>query len=85
MNAASGGGLFGLVVPEDGDNHLQLQEQIPDDISNFSSGGVGNGSNTSGWSLVVETNGGTSPAARSLHAAAILNGVMYVCKYSVLV
>lgn len=35
------------------------------------------GSNTSGWS-VVETNGGTPPSARSLHAAAMLNGVMYV-------
>ena len=32
---------------------------------------------SSGWS-VVETNGGTPPSARSLHAAAILNGVMYV-------
>lgn len=35
------------------------------------------GSSSSGWS-VVETNGGTPPSARSLHAAAILNGVMYV-------
>lgn len=34
-------------------------------------------SNPSGWS-VVETNGGTPPSARSLHAAAYLNGVMYV-------
>jgi len=32
---------------------------------------------TSGWS-VVETNGGTPPSARSLHAAAVLNGVLYV-------
>ena len=30
-----------------------------------------------GWSI-VETNGGTPPSARSLHAAAILNGIMYV-------
>lgn len=29
------------------------------------------------WSL-VETNGGIPPSARSLHAAAVLNGVMYV-------
>jgi hypothetical protein len=34
-------------------------------------------STTNGWS-VVETNGGTPPSARSLHAAALLNGVMYV-------
>jgi hypothetical protein len=33
--------------------------------------------NTSGWSE-VDTNGGTPPAPRSLHTAAILNGVMYV-------
>jgi hypothetical protein len=32
---------------------------------------------TSGWS-VVETNGGTPPSARSLHAAAVLNGILYV-------
>ena len=30
-----------------------------------------------GW-CTVETNGGTPPSARSLHAAALLNGVMYV-------
>jgi leucine-zipper-like transcriptional regulator 1 len=30
-----------------------------------------------GWSA-VEVNGGTPPSARSLHAAALLNGVMYV-------
>jgi len=35
------------------------------------------GSNSSGWSD-VETSGGTPPSARSLHAAAVLNGVMYV-------
>jgi hypothetical protein len=34
-------------------------------------------SNTSGWSI-VETKGGMPPSARSLHAAALLNGVMYV-------
>ena len=34
-------------------------------------------SNVSGWSE-VDTNGGTPPAPRSLHTAAILNGVMYV-------
>ncbi len=33
--------------------------------------------NSSGWSL-VETSGGTPPSPRSLHAAAVLNGVMYV-------
>ena len=32
---------------------------------------------SSGWSI-VETNGGIPPSARSLHAAALLNGVMYV-------
>ncbi|KAG7366449.1 Kelch motif-containing protein [Nitzschia inconspicua] len=32
---------------------------------------------TGGWSE-VEVNGGTAPAPRSLHTAAILNGVMYV-------
>lgn len=34
-------------------------------------------SSTNGWS-VVDTNGGVPPSARSLHAAALLNGVMYV-------
>jgi Galactose oxidase, central domain/Kelch motif len=36
-------------------------------------------SNTSasGWSLVTENNGGTPPPTRSLHAAAVLNNVMY--------
>jgi hypothetical protein len=34
-------------------------------------------SNNNGWSE-VETNGGTAPSPRSLHTAAILNGVMYV-------
>jgi Galactose oxidase, central domain/Kelch motif len=33
--------------------------------------------NASGWS-VVKTNGGTPPSARSLHAAAVLNGVLYI-------
>lgn len=32
---------------------------------------------TNGW-CTVETNGGTPPSARSLHAAALLNGVLYV-------
>jgi hypothetical protein len=34
-------------------------------------------SSSSGWSI-VEMNGGTPPSPRSLHAAALLNGVMYV-------
>jgi hypothetical protein len=33
--------------------------------------------NNAGWSI-VETNGGTPPSARSLHAAAYLNGIYYV-------
>lgn len=32
----------------------------------------------SGWSLVTENNGGAPPPTRSLHAAAVLNKVMYV-------
>jgi Galactose oxidase, central domain/Kelch motif len=32
---------------------------------------------TNGW-CTVETNGGTPPSARSLHAAALLNGILYV-------
>lgn len=39
--------------------------------------GPTSGLGSSGWS-VVETGGGTAPSARSLHAAAILNGIMYV-------
>ena len=34
-------------------------------------------SGTNGWSD-VQTGGGTPPSARSLHAAALLNGIMYV-------
>jgi hypothetical protein len=34
-------------------------------------------STNNGWSI-VETQGGTPPSARSLHAAALLNGTMYV-------
>jgi hypothetical protein len=44
---------------------------------NDGDGDNGAGSSNNGWSI-VETNGGTPPSARSLHAAAYLNGILYV-------
>eukprot|EP00934_Nitzschia_sp_Nitz4_P004906 Nitzschia sp. Nitz4//scaffold150_size53981//18316//20115//NITZ4_006675-RA/size53981-snap-gene-0.67-mRNA-1//-1//CDS//3329537065//4896//frame0 len=64
----------------------QIQGQLPRQGSNLHEmpelGGIfddhdNDSNNTNGWS-VVQTNGGTPPSARSLHAAALLNGVMYV-------
>jgi hypothetical protein len=45
---------------------------------NVGSSPVSSTASVSGWSLVTENNGGAPPPTRSLHAAAVLNKVMYV-------
>jgi len=77
-------GLQNLSVPEQQQHQVQQQQQqqrsllssihVPE-CGEWDSPTSAN--NTSGWSI-VETNGGTPPSARSLHAAAVLNGVLYV-------
>jgi Galactose oxidase, central domain/Kelch motif len=52
--------------------HINLGDDTDDLAMNESLTNI-----SSGWS-VVEVNGGTAPAPRSLHTAAVLNGVMYV-------
>ena len=59
------------------DQQQQQQISIPEHIDNDGLNSPTGSSSASGWS-VVETNGGIPPSARSLHAGAILNGVMYV-------
>jgi hypothetical protein len=64
-----GGGGHGILLGEP--EHIARRGDM-DDLSFRESY-----NNNNGWSE-VETNGGTAPAPRSLHTAAILNGVMYV-------
>jgi hypothetical protein len=66
-----GGGGGGHVVPFGDPEHITRGGDT-DDLSFRESY-----NNNSGWSE-VKANGGTAPAPRSLHTAAILNGVMYV-------
>ena len=61
-NFSSPVGVRSFAVPE---------QAISDEEGSPSGGGA------NGW-CNVETNGGTPPSARSLHAAALLNGVLYI-------
>jgi hypothetical protein len=55
---------------------IAIPEQDVALLESPTDGGSSSSSNN-GWSI-VETNGGTPPSARSLHAAALLNGIVYV-------
>ena len=61
-NFLSSVGIRSIAVPE----HSMSDEE-----------GSPSGGGANGW-CNVETNGGTPPSARSLHAAALLNGVLYI-------
>jgi hypothetical protein len=61
-----------LVIPEDA-----APLEYPTDGDGGSGSPCCSSNNNNSWSI-VETNGGTPPSARSLHAAASLNGILYV-------